>query len=100
MIRVSKIPGLAMLVLAVGVLSPDLSAQQRQAPAPPAFEEAVDVVAATPLPGVEMPADQIAAPVQSATSKAASESRRISVSASPTRPGHRYCVSSATYLAW
>ncbi len=69
MIRVSKIPGLAMLVLAVGVLSPDLWAQQRQAPAPPAFEEAVDVVAATPLPGVEMPADQIAAPVQSATSK-------------------------------
>jgi len=68
LIRVSKHPGLTGLILAIGGLSPGLSAQQAQRPAPPAFEEQVEVVAATPLPGVEMPADQIAAPVQSATS--------------------------------
>ncbi len=68
MIRLSKHRELAGLILAIGSLSPALAAQQAQRPAPPAFEEQVDVVGATPLPGVEMPADQIAAPVQSSTS--------------------------------
>ena len=69
MIRLSKHPGLTGLILAISGLCPVVSAQPTQKPAPPAFEEAVEVVAATPLPGVEMPADQIAAPVQTATSK-------------------------------
>ncbi len=42
-------------------------AQQPQA-APPTYEEQVDVVAATPLPGFELPIDQVPAPVQTATS--------------------------------
>src|SRR5207342_1518700 len=41
-----------------------------------------------------------AQPLQSTALNAATARRRISSSASPSRPGHRYCVSSATYLAW
>ena len=39
-------------------------------------------------------------PLQSAARKASTASWRSTVSSSPSSPGHRYCVSSATYLAW
>src|SRR5690606_22121586 len=38
-------------------------------------------------------------PVTPMARKAASESARISSSSRPSRPGHTYCVSSATYFA-
>ncbi len=67
--RISKGLRQTGLILTLLARAAVMSAQQPQRPAPPAFEEAVDVVAATPLPGVEMPVDRIAAPVQSATSQ-------------------------------
>ncbi|MEQ1729396.1 MAG: TonB-dependent receptor [Vicinamibacterales bacterium] len=79
MIRVSKHPGLTALILSVAGLSPVLSAQQAPT-SPPTFEASVEVLAATPLPGVEMPADQIAAPVQSATSKDLDSSGALDIS--------------------
>jgi hypothetical protein len=39
-------------------------------------------------------------PLQPTAANASSASRRIASSSAPSSPGHRYCVSSATYLAW
>lgn len=73
--------GLTAGLLAAGsLLAPLSTALAQQAVSTPAFEEQVDVVAATPLPGVEMPAEQIAAPVQSATSKDLDASGALDIS--------------------
>jgi outer membrane receptor protein involved in Fe transport len=65
-------------------VSVTVAAGQRPAPAqplpPPAFEEHVDVVGATPLPGFDVPADQVPAPVQTATSQELEASGALDVS--------------------
>ncbi len=64
----------AVFAIGVGFAAARASGQDPQAPPPesdvqpPSVEVTVDVVAVAPLPGVERPVDQVAAPVQTARS--------------------------------
>ncbi len=49
--------------------SPLRAQQQPPQPTPPGIAVTVDVIGATPLPGLDLPLDQIPAPAQSATSR-------------------------------
>src|SRR5258708_14136401 len=49
--------------------SPLRAQQQPPQPTPPGIAVTVDVIGATPLPGLDLPLDQVPAPAQSATSR-------------------------------
>jgi outer membrane receptor protein involved in Fe transport len=82
-----------VLISAVALMAPTAAAQDRPSapqpgvqttPAPPADPPpptfAVGVIGTTPLPGVELPADQVPAPVQTATSEDIDRSGALDVS--------------------
>jgi len=73
LIHVSRALAAAALL---AVAASSSSAQEQS----PAFKTEVDVVAVTPLPGVELPANQVPAPVQTATDQEITDSGALDLS--------------------
>ena len=70
--------GLAVFLCGSTAVAQDQAGQQ---PAkPPSFEQHVDVVGATPLPGFDVPLDQVPAPVQTATARDIDDSGALDLS--------------------